>query len=811
MSRKKKSRRARAARHARDLQAATAPPDAAASGRRRIRLVLGAVALLLIGGGLIYALVGRSSPPVATAPPSRPVAAPAATHVGAHVCAACHVKELEAWQGSHHALAMQLANAQTVLGNFDHARFTEAGRTSTFFTRAGKFFVNTDGPDGTPHDYEITYTFGVTPLQQYLIEFPDGRLQALTIAWDTRPKEAGGQRWFNLYPGQAIPAGDRLHWTGIDQNWNFMCAECHSTDVRKNFDAEANRFATRWSEINVACEACHGPGSVHVAWAKREGDWKRVDGPGKGLQVALDERRGLTWTPQADTGNAVRSRPRETAREVEMCGRCHARRGQLTDQLAFGRSLSDTHRVSLIEDPLYWPDGQMRDEVYNYGSFLQSKMFAHGVTCSDCHDPHTQQLRAPGNAVCAQCHLPARYDTPQHHHHTAGSKGAECAACHMPTTTYMVVDPRHDHSLRIPRPDRSVTLGTPNACNKCHEQHSPEWAADQVRQWYPQPLPGYQRFAEALHAGSAMAAGAHAQLLKVANDPAQPAIARASAITHLGAYPSPATVNAAAGALQDDSPLVRRAAVEILAATEPDTRIRFLTRALEDPVKSVRIEAARALAALPQDRIPAAKRAALLKGVEEYAAVQQFNADRPEAHANLGTLHAQRGAYEQAKAAYLKALELDPAFLPAAVNLADLYRSHGHEQDAETVLRDALRRDPGAAAAHYALGLSLVRQRRRDEAVVELREAARLVPNSAQYAYVYGMALHGTGRPQEALRVLEAAHQRFPADPAILQALATMERDRGNREAALAYARQLARAAPDDPMAQALLQELERR
>jgi tetratricopeptide (TPR) repeat protein len=810
MSRKKKPRRARAARHARDLQPATAPAAATVSGRRRTRLVLGAVASLLIGG-LIYALVSRQSPTVVTAPPARPVGAPAATHVGAHVCAACHVKEFEAWQGSHHALAMQHANAQTVLGNFDHAQFTEAGLTSTFFTREGKFFVNTDGPDGTLHDYEITYTFGVTPLQQYLIEFPDGRLQGLTIAWDTRPKEAGGQRWFNLYPGQAIAAGDRLHWTGIDQNWNFMCAECHSTDVRKNFDAETNRFATQWSEINVACEACHGPGSVHVAWAKREGDWKRVDGPGKGLQVALDERRGVTWIPQADTGNAVRSRPREAAREVEMCGRCHARRGQLTDQLAFGRSLSDTHRVSLIEDPLYWPDGQMRDEVYNYGSFLQSKMFAHGVTCSDCHDPHTQQLKAPGNAVCAQCHLPVKYDTPQHHHHVAGSKGAECAACHMPTTTYMVVDPRHDHSLRIPRPDRSVTLGTPNACNQCHEQHPPEWAADQVRQWYPQPLLGYQRFAEALHAGSAMAAGARDQLLKVANDPSQPAIARASAVTRLGAHPGPATLNAAAGALHDDSPLVRRAAVEVLAAADPDTRMRFLTRLLDDPVKSVRIEAARALAALPQDRIPAAKRTALRKGVEEYVAVQRFNADRPEAHGNLGTLHAQRGAYEQAKAAYLKALELDPAFLPAAVNLADLYRSRGHEQDAETVLRDALRRDPGAAAAHYALGLSLVRQRRRDEAVVELREAARLAPTSAQYAYVYGIALHGTGRPQEALRVLEAAHQRFPADPAILQALATMERDRGNREAALAYARQLAHAAPDDPAAQALLQEMERR
>ena len=338
----------------------------------------------------------------------------------------------------------------------------------------------------------------------------------------------------------------------------------------------------------------------------------------------------------------------------------------------------------------------------------------------------------------------------------------------------MVVDPRHDHSLRIPRPDRSVTLGTPNACNQCHDRQPPEWAADQVRQWYPQPLPGYQRFAEALHAGSAMAVGARDQLLKVTNDPSQPAIARASAIAQLGAYPGPSMVNAVVAALNDDSPLVRRAAVEVLAATEPDTRIQFLPRLLDDPVKSVRIEAARALAVLPQDRMPAAHRAALAKGLEEYLAVQQFNADRPEAHNNLGTLQAQRGAYDKAKAEYLKALELDPAFLPSAINLADLYRSHGEERDAEAVLREALRRDPRAAAAHYALGLSLARQRRLQEAVVETQRSGAA---HARQRPVYLRLRRGAPQHWQAPGGAPRPRSRSPAVPRRLGHLAGVGHD----------------------------------
>ena len=462
-----------------------------------------------------------------------------AHYVGAAACASCHAPEYTAWRSSQHQQAMQHAAAGTVLGNFANAKFSYAGISSTFSSRNGSYFVNTDGPDGKLHDYQVLYTFGVKPLQQYLIALPGGRLQALSIAWDTRPKEQGGQRWFHLYPGQAIKAGDRLHWTGIDQNWNFQCADCHSTHLQKRFDSKTNVFSTTWSEINVACEACHGPGSQHLDWARQKGDWRHVSN--KGLEAALDERHGVSWSRAAGATTAMRSTARTTSREIDTCARCHARRGQLTDEIEPGHPLADGYRPALLEEGLYWADGQMRDEVYNYGSFLQSRMYAMGVTCADCHDPHTLQLRAPGNLVCAQCHDATKYDVPGHSHHASGTPGAQCAACHMPTTTYMQVDARHDHSLRIPRPDRTISMGVPNACNQCHHDRDAAWAAARIRSWAPLAAPGHQGFAEALYAAERNASGAADLLRAVVSDPQQPAIARASAVALLSRYPGPAS------------------------------------------------------------------------------------------------------------------------------------------------------------------------------------------------------------------------------------------------------------------------------
>ena len=401
--------------------------------------------------------------------------------------------------------------------------------------------------------------------------------------------------------------------------------------------------------------------------------------------------------------------PRASSREIETCARCHARRGQLTDDYVFGRPLADTHRPALLEEGLYWPDGQMRDEVYNYGSFMQSKMFSKGVTCGDCHEPHQLKLRAPGNAVCAQCHQPAKYNSDKHSHHAAGTAGAQCAACHMPTTTYMAVDPRHDHSMRIPRPDRSVTMGVPNACNQCHKERSAQWAAEQVRLWVPQLAPGHQAFAEALYAGERTKAGARGLLMTVVEDSKQPAIARASAAALLARYPGALTTDVLRKALNDDDPLVRGAAVESLGSAAPEVREQSLARMLADPVRSVRVAAARALAGVPAGVIGADERAALAQGIDEYIATQRFNADRPEAHGNLGALYAERGEPVQAESEFRQALAIDPVFVPASVNLADLYRTRGDEKAAEATLRAALKLSAKDASLHYALGLALVR------------------------------------------------------------------------------------------------------
>ena len=452
----------------------------------------------------------------------------------------------------------------------------------------------------------------------------------------------------------------------------------------------------------------------------------------------------------------------------------------------------------------------MRGEVYNYGSFLQSRMYAMGVTCGDCHDPHTLQLRAPGNLVCAQCHEAAKYDAPGHSHHASGTPGAQCAACHMPTTTYMQVDARHDHSLRIPRPDRTISMGVPNACNQCHRDRDAAWAAARIKSWTPLPAPGHQGFAEALYAAERSASNAPDMLRAVVSDLQQPAIARASAVSRLARYPGPASGDLLHAALRDASPLVRAAAVEALSGEPPEQRSRWLLPLTSDPVRTVRIEAAEALAGIPLTDASVAERDALARATAEYLAAQQFNADRPEAHGNLGLYYARTGQLQRAQAEFERALAIDPGFVPAAVNLADLYRARGEEAQAESVLRAALPASHDDASLHYALGLSLARQQRMPEALAQLQQAAKLGPADPRYAYVYGVALHSAGKQAEGIAVLAAAHAKFSGDPEILQALATMERDRGNLAAARDYAKQLVQLTPDDPQAQALLRQLGR-
>ncbi len=763
---------------------------------------------------LVLACDPDAEPPASRAldPPARVQPAAEPRYVGGARCAACHALAAERWRGSHHDRAMQEANQATVLGDFADARFEHSGVASTFSHRDGLFFVNTEGPDGRLADFEIAYTFGVEPLQQYLVRFPGGRLQALGVAWDSRPREAGGQRWFHLYPDERIPPGDVLHWTQPSQNWNARCAECHSTNLRKGFDLARGAYDTTWSELDVACEACHGPGSRHAAWAEAMARGESAAGSAGdfGLAVRLGDAEPARWVFDAGAPIARRDRPRASHTELETCAPCHARRSTLREGRRPGEPFLDTQRPSLLDEGLYEPDGQMRDEVYVWGSFVQSRMHAAGVSCGDCHDPHSLALRAEGNALCARCHRPEVFDAPAHHRHATGSSGARCVACHMPARTYMVIDVRHDHSFRVPRPDLSVTIGTPNACTDCHSDRPAGFAADALARWFPEGRAGSTHFGVALDAGQRGLPGAERALLGVADDRSQPAIVRATALALLASQGGPGSADAVRRGLTDPDPLVRLGALEAAEGFEPAARLAAARPLLRDPLRALRIEAARLLADVPPNLWRPEERSAHAAALAEYRAAQDVDSDRPEAHVNLGLLHVALGEPDAARREYETALRLGPWFVPAYVNLADLERALGRDDAGEAALRRALAVAPEVAEVHHALGLLLVRTERRDEAAGELARAAELAPENPRFAYARALLLHDRGEGERALAVLEAALARHPGERELRLSAAAIARDLGHTDTAVHHARAVVEAWPDDPEARGLLDELER-
>ncbi len=726
-----------------------------------------------------------------------------ATFVGRQACAPCHELEAQLHAGSHHDLAMDEATPDTVLGDFDGATHEHFG-VVTRFTRDGeRFLIETDGPDGEPTTFEVAYVFGVDPLQQYLVRFPGGRLQCLGVAWDARPKEEGGGRWFHLYPDEAIPAGDLLHWTGPNQRWNSMCARCHSTGLVRGYNRETMTYDTTWNEIDVSCEACHGPGSDHIEWA--EGD--QSEAKPFGLTITLSDPAQGQWTIDEDTGNAVRTVPRASRAQSETCARRHSRRAAIREAPVDRSSFHAQYHLSLLDPLNYYPDGQIREEVYVYGSFLQSKMHGRGVTCSDCHDPHTASLLFEGNALCARCHLPSKYDDPSHRFHPAGGEGAQCVDCHMPQRTYMVVDPRRDHSLRVPRPDLSLKIGSPNACDRCHAEQGNEWAAERVREWYPEGRHTQPHYGQAFHAARNGTPDAEVKLVEVAANPDQPAIVRASAIDSLWGASTAETARVILEGLEDPSPLVRAAAARIFDGQPERVEARAqVLPLLTDPILLVRAEAARVLA--PLEDLPPEASADFDAALADFVNTQLANADQAGAHLGLGVFRMNRGRLIDAERSFRKALEIDPMFLPAFMNLADVLRERKKDEEGEKVLDASLVLWPRNADLTHALGLLYARTDRQDLAVETLRRAAALDPTSPRFVYAYGIALHSTGHSNEALAVLEEANMRHPGNPDILHALATMYRDAGEPARALPFAEILRELLPQDEGAARLVEGL---
>jgi tetratricopeptide (TPR) repeat protein len=671
--------------------------------------------------------------------------------VGRQVCEPCHTEATEAWRGSDHDKAMDVVTEDTVLGDFDDVTFDDGHIAARFFRRDGAFMVATAGPDGEIQSFEITHTFGIKPLQQYLIPFPGGRYQCLTIAWDTVRSQ-----WFNLYPGQDIPPDDWLHWTQAAQTWNGMCAECHSTNLKKGYDYENRTFDTTFSEIDVSCEACHGPGSEHVEWA----------------EIPPMAR------PQVESfGLVIKTREISARDQVELCAPCHSRRSELGDYDHTSGALLHSLVPAVLEEQLYHADGQILGEVYVYGSYVQSKMFKNDVRCSDCHDVHSLKRRLPGNQLCGQCHRADVYDSSAHHFHKKvyqgrPSDGALCIKCHMPEQPYMVRDWRADHSIRVPRPDLTEELGVPNACSHagCHDDKPLSWVIDAHERWYGRARKPH--YGTILAAGRAGDESARPQLIGLAGDPLYPSIVRATALTLLRPYSDAETVNAFNRALSDEEDLVRYTAVLSLIADSPERTVELLVPMLFDPVQSVRMQAAARLAGAPEELLQPYQRQALASAIGEYEQAMQYSLDFAFAGHNLGNLYTRLGRIDRAERSYRAAIAVDNLFSPAKVNLATLLNTQGHNREAESLLREVLEAEPENAEVSYSLGLLLAELERYEEAARFIEGAANGMPERARVFYNLGLVYRRLSRPGPAEMSLKRAVELEPENLDFLYALA---------------------------------------
>ena len=697
--------------------------------------------------------------------------------VGRSKCIDCHQEQAAAFEGSHHDLAMDLATEQTVLGDFDDVIFEHDGMQNRLYRDGDRFMVYTDGPDGEMQDFHVKYVFGVTPLQQYMVEFdrtddmPEneiGRLQVLRISWDTNNK-----RWFYLRPPdvpEKLEADDPLHWTGVMQRWQTMCADCHSTDLKRNFDVRTARYHTTFSEIDVSCEACHGPGSMHVEIANQKSlFWDRNHGYG------LARLKGDDPEPQ-----------------LQSCAPCHSRRGVLEPNFHAGQKYHDFYSLELLQPQTYHDDGQIKDEVYVYGSFVQSKMYHKGIRCTDCHDPHSLELKHPGNQTCTSCHQHAagKYDVPSHHHHAPGTAGAMCVNCHMPHTTYMEVDPRRDHSLRIPRPDLSVDIGTPNACSSCHItdqlksmdaatrdsfadqdyaawqraadegneairdaiQATDTWCNEACDKWYGTERKTPPHFATPLakfRQGDLNAANELLSLATASTDRI-PDIARATVIEELGVAGVREAIPVARDIVADTSqaPQVRASAVGVFLNAGPETAKKFLLPLLRDKSRLVREAATRVLLSTAYGNMDYQERSQVDLAIKEVQATIMVASDRGGAHMNWGMMCEQQGRLDEAIEAYETAMRLEPNMTGPRTNLTSVMERS--IQQAPSQLRQQLQ--------------DRIKELRSEEMGLLARDA-KLAPSNPDIQYRYGLSLYLNGKNKEAMKYLELAAELAPDNP----------------------------------------------
>ncbi len=742
-----------------------------------------AAMIIVVSLPVYYFLVVKNTADI-TAPVS------ASEFVGSVECQDCHKLEYDNWLGSHHDLAMDLANETSILGDFNDAKFTLHGVTSRFYKKDGKFYVYTNGPGGEMGEFEITHTFGWFPLQQYLIPFPGGRLQTLPIAWDSRLNQ-----WFRVPPLEPVEPTDWLYWTNAAQNWNGMCAQCHSTNLKKNYDPETDSYNTTWSDIDVGCEACHGPGAKHVEWAQMS---------------EMARPRAPNYELLRKTSN-IKSRE-----QVEICAPCHSRRATMADDDHVETKLLDNYLPSLLNENLYFADGQIEDEVYVYGSFIQSKMYRHDVRCSDCHEVHSIKLVKEDNDLCLQCHRSALYDNKEHHFHKNPGEtgepilsidgeilfevgtGALCVQCHMPGRTYMGVDYRPDHGFRIPDPALSAEIGSPDACLRCHADKSSQWSQDSVLEWYG---PGRKS-----HYGSIFARArrgdpnAGEALRTLSADLLYPVNVRATAVSMLAAYPSAESTQAMEIALQDEEALIRRSALATITLADATELAKRIAPSLYDPVKTVRIEAASRLAGELSTYLDEEQKKTFDKVLLEYVNTMSYSADFASARHNLANLYSSLDRPEDAITQYQQAIRIDDQFYPAKVNLAVMLSQRGENQQAEQLLREVVGNQPELYEAAYSLGLLLVEMQNYQEGVIYLAQASSGLPERARIHYNLGLLYAHLQNAMDAENELQAALSLEPVNLDYQYALADFYLKRGLFEQARPIVETMASMHPENPI-----------
>ena len=658
-----------------------------------------------------------------------------ATFVGSSSCIECHQKEYDLWENSHHDLAMKIADSVTVLGDFNTSTFIHKGVKSTFFMRDNEYYVNTQGRDGEYRDFRIIYTFGVEPLQQYIVEFPNGAFHCLLTAWDTLEN-----KWFHLQPDYDLELDEWINWTNGSQRWNTMCADCHSTDLRKNYDNVAKTYNTTFSEINVACEACHGPSSEHVAFYKNQED---------------NESNGIL-PPKMYMGGSVMSKEL-----VDKCARCHSRRGNLTPYFDYEGQFMDHYKPRILEEPLYKMDGQIDDEVYVYGSFMQSKMYELGVSCIDCHDAHSLQLKRTGNDLCLNCHTP-NYNSPDHHYHKMNTEASLCINCHMDGTYYMVNDYRRDHSFRIPRPDQSYKYNTPNACNKCHTDKSAKWASDFIIDKYgPERV---DHFSDHLLKGYFEDPNNFRTVFENKN---YPEIARATAISlYSNSQISYDDVIALTKFINDSSALVRRETVEALERFGNKDLSSYVKPLLKDSLRMVRNSAARYFNMTGKNEVELLPEFQVAN--KEYLKELTLNTDMPSGLHQFGVYHEAQGDIDKAIRFYQEAISEDSYNNYSRLNLALLYYNSGLFEESEATYLNVIEKEPDNSYAYYMLGLLYNEIDKKDKALDYLAMACEREPANSNAYYNYALLLQQMNRLQESLMVLSAGLSKFPLNEKLL-------------------------------------------